>query len=346
MGKDLKLITSLPSDKYFSWQVINWLNSAREHNLSDKCEILIYKTWDKKVWDKSWDQVERLFPEAKFFYYADEGLGDRVTQYIPVLRPYTLWKHWRAYPQMVNSTIFYHDSDILLTGDIDFSLFKEDVCYVSDARSYTNATYFEGKERDVLPEKLEEYKESTILENVTSLCGIKWDVVKANNENSGGAQYILNGIEANFWEEMIENCLSVYNYLGMVNKYFFPNEDKGFQRWCADMFVMLWQMWGRGIKTEVHKELDFAWSTDRREKLENVKIMHNAGIGGVTHKIIYNKQEVEVPVFWKGKYHNNITTPFKDTGYLNKILVNEATKSICNHYYTQKLMECKNKYNL
>jgi hypothetical protein len=50
------------------------------------------------------------------------------------------------------------------------------------------------------------------------------------------------------------------------------------------------------------------------------------------------------PAFYKGKYHTG-KDPFKDP-HLQTVLNSEESKKYCTYYYTQKLMELKNNYNL
>jgi hypothetical protein len=82
--------------------------------------------------------------------------------------------------------------------------------------------------------------------------------------------------------------------------------------------------------------MEFAWSTDNIKKLERVTILHNAGIA--------SNYQGDVPVFYKGLYHNN-KNPFLDV-HLTNVLNNEQSKQLCNHYYLQKMFNVKNKYNL
>jgi hypothetical protein len=49
-------------------------------------------------------------------------------------------------------------------------------------------------------------------------------------------------------------------------------------------------------------------------------------------------------MFYKGKYHTG-QDPMKDP-HLQTVLNNEESKKLCTHYYTTKLIELKNKYNL
>jgi len=138
---------------------------------------------------------------------------------------------------------------------------------------------------------------------VTSLVGITREICEKNNLHSGGAQYLLKNIGSSFWEKCIGDCIMIRQYLQNVNRQFFENENKGYQSWCADMWAVLWNLWLREQETKIIPEMEFAWSTDNIKKLDRVTILHNAGIA--------SNYQGDVPVFYKGLYHNN-KNPFLD----------------------------------
>ena len=335
--KDLKFVAVQPDDTYFTWQVHLWLESLREIGHSDKAIVLIYIPPNREK-NQKWQQVIDLYPEAEFHFYKDvNDLTQYIPIYIPILRPWTLWKHFKEHPELSDKAIFYCDADVLFTKTFNVDKFLEDeVCYLSNTNSYINASYFASKERDVLPDKLEEYKTRDILAEVMSLVGVEKQVAIDNNEHSGGAQYLLKNVDATFWNKVMNDCMIIRTYLQNVNKQFFESESKGFQSWCADMWAVLWNLWFRNYETKVVPEMDFAWSTDSITKVDTCGILHNAGIIGTT--------QGTWPAFYKGKYHNG-SDPTNDV-HLNTVLNNEQTKKHCNWYYANKLRELKLKYNL
>lgn len=335
--RDLKFIQACPSDIYYTWQVHLWLESLKEIGHSDKAISVIFtpKGRENRV---KWKQIEDLYPEAEFHFYADEdNLNRLIGIYIPVLRPYVLWKYFKENPRRSADAIFYCDSDILFTKDFNVDQFLEDdVNYLSDTNSYINAKYFDSKIKDVLPEKLEEYKTRDILGEIASIIGISRKICEANNENSGGAQYLLKNVDAYFWSKVMNDCILIRTYLQKVNREFFKDENSGFQSWCADMWAVLWNIWLREQETKVVDELAFAWATDPISKLDTHTIFHNAGIVGTEMN--------GYPCFYKGKYHMG-SDPMKDN-HLDVVLNNEQSKKFCTWFYATKLNELKQKYNL
>ena len=335
--KDLKFICAQPDDVYYTWQVHIWLESLKNIGQSDKAIVLIF-TPSFRERNEKWDQITALYPEVEFVFYKDEHkVSSLLGIYIPILRPYVLMRYFNDHPEMVSKAVFYCDSDIVFTDKFDISQYvDDDVSYVSDTNSYISASYFDSKIKDVKPEKLDLYKMRDVLSELTSLVGINREIAEEHNSHSGGAQYLLKGIGGSFWEKVLSDCLVIKTYLGNINKEFFESESKGFQSWCADMWAVLWNLWLRDQEVKVVPEMEFAWSSDRIEKLEKVGILHNAGI-------VSNSQG-DIPTFYKGHYHGG-KDPFSDP-HLELVLNDEKSKTLCNHHYLKKLFEVKNKYNL
>jgi len=335
--KDLKFICAQPDDTYYTWQVHLWLESLRKLGHSDKAIVLVFTPKSRKKNDK-WKQIVDLYPEAEFVFYNDEdSVSDLLGIYIPILRPYVLWRYFKDHPEMSAKAVFYCDSDILFTEKFDIQQFIDDeINYLSDANSYINATYFDSKVKDVLPTKLEEYKTRDVLAEIASVVGISREIAEENNEHSGGAQYLLKNVDAHFWSKVMNDCILIRTYLQKVNREFFENESKGFQSWCADMWAVLWNLWLRNQQTKVVPELAFAWAPDPITKLDTHTILHNAGITG---PFMGN-----VPYFYKGAYHLG-KDPFNDP-HLNVVFQHEESKKKCTHYYITELLALKEKYNL
>jgi len=335
--KELKFICAQPDDTYYTWQVHMWLESLNKIGHIDKAIVLIYTPKGRTV-NKKWDEVTKLYPEAEFNFYKDEkgSLSDVLGIYIPVLRPYVLWRYFKERPEMRNNAMFYCDSDILFMDEFKLDDFLEDdVCYVSNTNSYINSEYFDSKIKDVLPEKLEEYKNRDVLAEITSIIGISREVAEKNAKHSGGAQYLLKNVDSTFWSKVMNDCILIRTYLQKVNRDFFENESKGFQSWCADMWAVLWNLWLREQETKVVPELDFAWASDPIAKLKTTPILHNAGI---VSKIMGH------PCFYKGGYHSG-GDPTQDP-HLDVVLNNETSKKYCTWYYANQLKELSNKYKL
>lgn len=331
------LITCQPDDQYFLWQNHVYIESCLEQGFDEEqIHILLYKP-NGRPHNKNWQILKECYPKLNIFLYEDKGIQNYLKIYIPILRPHILWQHFKAFPELQDKTIIYTDCDILWTPNLDIKKFyNDDVSYVSDASSYLNYSYFENKKKQILDSKKEESEGKDFLEELCNIIGIPKQILIDNNNNTGGVQYILKNIDANFWKKVESDTIGIRMYLLAVNKKFYQNENAGIQSWCSDLWGVQWNLWMREQEVKVVPELTFAWSSDHISKLSSVGILHNAGI-------VSNFQG-DIPTFFKGNYHTG-KDPFEDP-HLTNVLNNEKSKSLCNHYYLTKMFEVKNKYNL
>lgn len=337
MSKELKFLVAQPDDTYYTWQVHLWLESLKKIGHSDKAIVLIFIPSFREKNNK-WQQVIDLYPESEFVFYKDVNeVSQYLGLYIPILRPYCLGKYFEENPTMKDKAVFYCDSDIVFTEQFNVNDYINDnISYLSNTNSYINASYFDSKVHQVLPEKLDEYKTRDILGEVAALCGVSREIAESHNNHSGGAQYLLKNADAEFWKKVFDNCLTIRSYLLSINQQFFKDENSGYQSWCADMWAVLWALWYNKQEAKVISEMDFAWSTDNISRLTTTSILHNAGIG--------SDNSNGYPAFYKGKYHQG-QNPFDDS-HLQIVMNNEVSKNHCTHYYLSQLMDLKNKYNL
>lgn len=337
--KDLKFICVQPDDNYYTWQVNLWLESLKNKGLSDKAVVLIFTPFNREQAKDRWTKISDIYPESEFVFIADteNEVSKYLGIYIPISRPYCLWKYFEQRPEESEKAYFYCDSDILFLDNFNLEPFLEDdIVYLSDTNSYINATYFDSKKKDVRPDRLAEYEKIDVLGGLSKLIGISREVCELNNLNSGGAQYFFKNLNGDFWKKVMYDTLTIRTYLQRINKEYFINENKGFQSWCADMWGVLWNVWYRGQETKVIPELNFAWATDPIARLDTCTIFHNAGVAETV--------QGGVPYFYKAKYHQG-ADPFKDT-QLSVVLNSEKSKEFCTWFYANKMKEMKDKYNL
>lgn len=244
------------------------------------------------VISKEWLSLAETFKDVSFFFYDDIRESKN---YISSIRPNILKQHFNLYPELQDQTIFYHDCDIIFTKPISEWLTKEmiedDKWYGSDTRWYIGHDYIKSKGDEVLAD-------------MCQIVNISEEVVKRNELNSIGAQYIMKNIDAAFWDKVekdAENLFTVINFkkpfyekawekkMLLDSKVTKTKEGKlikegkeikyhELQIWCADMWAVLWNAWLRGNTTLVHKNLEFSWGTSSLEVYNKCNIMHNAGV--------------------------------------------------------------------
>jgi hypothetical protein len=229
------------------------------------------KDWREKV--SIIKKVEFRFSDvADFFYYQDTR--QYPIQYISSIRPNILKQYFKEYPEVARNPVFYHDCDIVFTQSPFFLynlLDNDNKWYVSDTKSYIGYNYIVSKGNDVL-------------DKMCQIVGLHPFFIKAREEQSGGAQYLMKGVDWQFFEKMEKDCERLFSEITVLNntkKSLDPSYHE-LQIWCADMWAILWGAWARGYDTQIINELNFIWATDKKENLNKHYIYHNAG---VTHQM-------------------------------------------------------------
>lgn len=284
-------ISVQPYDAYFTWQVEVQIVNFRKFGLSDKMHVLI---WNPKGEARNgivgdWESLEKKYSEVSFFRYEDGG-DTNLTLYIPQLRPDALEQHFRKYPTLKEKVIFYHDCDILFNFLPDFEkLGRDDINWVSNTSSYLDYDYLARKEKQG---NIPEGKAIGIL---CSIGNITPELMKSYAGKTGGAQYVLKGIDTFFWKDVKRQVLQIRKLFkhgepDSINTTFFKSESEGFQSWCADMWAVNMALWSRGKITDVTPELDFSWATDNAETYLRKPIFHNAGANGTQPGVFFKGQ--------------------------------------------------------
>lgn len=348
--RELVFVQVTPDDNRFVWEtevmIENFIGVGYRHELHN----IVFTPHNRKP-NKLFKKLQAKYkdkPYIKFFFYkGTKSLTKDIEmiQYIPLLRPYCLEKHFRRYRELEGCAVFYHDSDILWTKKLDFEPFiqdEDDTCYLSYTGDYLNFDYIVRKVGDARPDKMSEIISQKVIPTFFDNFGISMQVMKENNSHTGGAQSLLKNINYRFWREIYNACRIIKPFFNLFNQMYMPGntiserEANGYQSWAlADMGGLIWTLWKHGVTTRCPKEFDFAWATDMRERLKDVYIFHNAGVVS---------EEVEVegkihPIFYKSKfpYVNNQKSPHMEKEYLCAV-----SNKFASSFYVDNLLSVQN----
>lgn len=297
--KELVTIIACPHDAYWASEIEVQLSNFRKFEHSN-IQIVVFERPDyigESTGKEFWKELKEEYKDiATFYFYQNESIKNLLSIYPPISRPVSLYQHFSLYPELKNKVILYLDSDVLFTKKPDFEPYLNDnICYLSKT-DYISAEYFSSKVKDIYPHKAKEYSQIDPLNELCSLVGIDKQVVIDNQEVTGGCQYILKNIDAEFWKKVQIDCIALRMRTLDINAHFFPSEEKGFQSWAiGDMCGVLWNLWKRGYKTECPEYLNFTWSSSPIEEYGKNLFFHNAGISGK----IMEMNEEKVKMFYK-----------------------------------------------
>jgi len=283
---NLRYICAQPAIKYYAWQVETCLNNFIEMGINpNMIDIVCWKV--NGVIPEEWSKLANRYP-ARFLFYDDTR---ETKHYISSIRPNILKQHFKAFPELEQEAIFYHDCDIVFTRPINWEQFlQDDKWYGSDCRWYISHDYIISKGEDVLDAMCE-------------IVGIDKQVIKDNELNGIGAQYLMKGINADYWERVEIDCERLFKEITDLNnekialdRHTMPEGEARkpyheLQIWCSDMWSVLWNGWKMGKETICHPDLQFAWATSPENEWDKYNIYHNAGVvspdQGLFYKALY-----------------------------------------------------------
>ena len=286
--EDIIYVTAQPDVPYFHWQVELYVHNFKSLGIDPKQIHVIFSLPNgSKERTESSKRLDNL--GCNIHFYKDNR---NKKSYIPSIKPYLVSRWIKDYPKL-GKLIFLHDADIIFRELPDFdSLLKDEISYLSDTIGYIGYNYI----KDCCDRYERQYPSSEKLQLLQEMCdvvGIDIDVVKENQPNSGGGQYLLKNTNFELWDKIYLDCTPLYDQMNDYQKRF-PINPGQIQFWTAEMWSMLWNIWKFGIETKVVKELEFSWATDTISRYEQTPILHMAG---VTDNLKKTK-------FYKGEYIN------------------------------------------
>jgi hypothetical protein len=284
----IRFICAQPAVIYYAWQVEVMLQNFISVGININDVDIVCSV--KGSVPEEWSKLANNYP-ARFFFYNDKR---ETKHYISSIRPNILKQHFEAYPELKDDAIFYHDCDMVFTKPIDWNKFTVDnKWYGSDTRFYISYEYIISKGEDVLDKMCE-------------IVGIDKQVIKDNELNCIGAQYLMKGIDATFWanvekdsERLFKEITDLNNEKVQLDRHTMPEGEARqpyhpLQIWCADMWAVLWNGWKLGYETVCHEDLTFAWATSDKKTWDECNIYHNAGAtnsnSGIFYKAAYSNK--------------------------------------------------------
>jgi hypothetical protein len=213
--------------------------------------------------------------------------------YIPSIKPYLLYEWIKEQPKR-GELFLLHDSDIIFNYLPDFSnLINDDYIYMSNTRGYIDFNYImdcDGRYKEKHPQ----LDSGQLLREMCDIIGVEPSIVKKNDVNSGGAQYVFKKQDWQMWYKIYKESIGLYDKLMRFQRKY-PISPGEIQFWTAEMWSVLWNQWWWNKETRITKELDFCWATDKIDTCDTNPILHIAGV----------TDDLKNTLFFKGDYINN-----------------------------------------
>lgn len=297
----MKILVVTFDHNYYLWQTLVQINNFIKYGY-DKDTIYIISSYNPSPVLTSMINSDKI--KSKFYIYKDERIDSK---YAVSLRHYLLEKFYTDHPEYENESVFLVDPDMIFTKKLDFSeMEKDDYWHLSDTRSYIDSNYIKNISEELFNEMCKIVKVSPE------------EVIK-NDSNAGGAQYLLKGLNADFWKKSYIDSEKLYIHMEKSNKKY----KKPIQAWTSDMWSILWNGIYFKHKIKINPKLNFCWAPFLKQEWEKTYIFHNAGI--------FNDNKTD---FCKMHYQNS---PFNQ-----KLIVD---KNNCTYNYVQEIKETEKNFS-
>ena len=255
-----------PDSIYFVWQVELQLFNLQQKNWPAKGIHVLFAYSEEAGVNREAKSLCEKFPDYPIFFYPDTRKNKK---YASTIRPHLLQKHFAQFPELKHEAIFYIDSDVIFREIPDFTtLLSDDNWYASDTQSYMSC--------DLLIDALG----YDVFENMCRIVGVSAAEVIKNKSNTGGAQYIIKDIPADFWCKVENESNELYDYLHHIlfentNHDFFKNYSVSI--WQTEMWVVYWNTILAGKPFVVHPMMDFCWANETRARWNTTYMLHYTG---------------------------------------------------------------------
>ena len=285
--KDIVFVTAQPDVPYFHWQVKLYTHNFIEKGIDPSNIHVIFSTLGNNKLSQGAEDLKKI--GINIHSYKDERVNKR---YIPSIKPFLLYKWLEQYPQY-GKCFFLHDADIIFRELPDFEkMMNDDICYLSDTIGYIGYDYIMDCCRRYESQHPTSEK-GQLLKEMADTIGISVDLIKENQKNSGGGQYIIKNTDYKLWEKIYLDSFTLYNNM-LIYQRKFPINPGQIQFWTAEMWSVLWNLWSHNFKTKVVNELSFSWATDNVDVYKKHPILHMAGV----------TDDLKKTKFYKGEYIN------------------------------------------
>jgi hypothetical protein len=301
--KQLYYICAQPAIIYYEWHLEVMIHNFRKQGIHDDQLHIVLGLTDIHS-PSVRDRLQQKYPTILFELYNDTRESKL---YLSSLRPNILKQHFIKHPELTNHAVFYHDCDIVFTKPVQWDhLLQNDIWYLSDTQSYIGARYIKSKGLNILQE-------------MCQIVGVSPEKVEAEEHNSGGAQYLMKGVTADFWEKVERDSEELMKYFNKkAEEYTNISNYHPIQAWTTDMWAVLWNGWYFGHDIKVVDDMDFCWPTDPTRRWDECGIYHNAGVTGPNDGMFYKAQYTQTyPV---GLQLNDFRNDRCSYNYLKEIL--------------------------
>jgi hypothetical protein len=286
--ENILFVSAQPDVPYFIWQIKLYVHNFIEKGISpNQIHVVLGLVQGNTKPSQQSEQLKEL--GVNVHYFVDERVKKH---YIPSIKPFLISKWIQSNPEH-GKLFFLHDADIIFRDLPNFEeLLNDNTCYLSDTIGYIGYDYIMdccGRYEQKHPNT----EKGQLISEMSEVIGVDVDIIKDNQKNSGGGQYLIKNSNCELWDKIYKDSIKLYDQMLNYQKRF-PINPGQIQFWTAEMWALLWNLWMYGFETKITDEMSFSWATDDIKKYEQHPILHMAGV----------TDNLKTTKFYKGDYIN------------------------------------------
>ena len=286
--ENMLFVSAQPDVTYFIWQIKLYVHNFIEKGINpNQIHVVLGLVQGNTKPSKQSEELKEL--GINVHYFVDERVKKH---YIPSIKPYLISKWIQSNPEH-GKLFFLHDADIIFRDLPNFEeLLNDNTCYLSDTIGYIGYDYIMdccGRYEQKHPNT----EKGQLISEMSEVIGVDVDIIKDNQKNSGGGQYLIKNSNCELWDKIYKDSIKLYDQMLNYQKRF-PINPGQIQFWTAEMWALLWNLWMYGFETKITDEMSFSWATDDIKKYEQHPILHMAGV----------TDNLKTTKFYKGDYIN------------------------------------------
>ena len=265
-------ISAQPDVPYFHWQCEIYINNFLRMGIEKE---RIYVLFSYHITENGLSEGAKKLMDLTPNVIGFPDLRDK-KHYIPSIKPYLIYKFLEKFPEK-GERFFLHDSDIIFNYLPNFDVLNEDTTqYLSDTKGYLNFDYIMDCDKRYC-ETHPVLDKGMLLREMVDVVGVDPSIVKKNNQDSGGAQYLLKNQTWFVWYKIYKDSTLLYDKMKRFHSKY-PITNGEIQFWTAEMWSILWNLWWWNYDTKISQDLNFCWATDSLNSCDLNPILHMAGI--------------------------------------------------------------------
>jgi len=268
----LLFVSAQPYIPYFHWQCEVYLNNFLDFGIPKENIHVLFGIQDDTKLSSGGQKLKKY--TKNIFTFQDQR--DK-KHYIPSIKPFLIYK-WLKQNKKRGKLLFVHDSDITFNSLPNFDeLIDDHINYVSDCRGYLNYNYLRSCDNRYYEKHSDKIYNGQLIREMCDIIGVEPRTIRDQNDNTGGAQYLLKDQDWQLWYKIYKNSNLLFDRIKRFDNEY-PIENGQLQIWTAEMWSILWNQWFMDKEVKISNELNFCWASDKIINCEDKKIFHLAGV--------------------------------------------------------------------